>query len=92
MELAGTRNNAGVPNIKTEYEKGAIRVFHNTSGKINLPFIVAPSESGNKVVTGDGIVCYNVNIDLSTINSGYGASDTVMVDSFNVPVAIYLGS
>ena len=71
---AGNAFKAGLPNIKTEYEHGMCRVAINNYSEL-LPPLVSVGTS-NSAGSG-GVPLHMVNLDISTINSVYGNSDTV---------------
>jgi len=49
----------------------------------------ASTSNGHNTIQGQ--TAGTLKFDASRSNSIYGSSDTVMVDSFNLPVALYLG-
>ena len=78
--LLNSYNEPGLPNIKTEYEHGMCRVAINNHSEI-LPPLVSVGTS-NSAGSG-GVPLHMVNLDISTINSVYGNSETVQPPSSN---------
>lgn len=78
--LLNSYNEPGLPNIKTEYENGMCRVATNNYGEL-LPPLVSVGTS-NSAGSG-GVPLHMVNLDVSTINSVYGNSETVQPPSSN---------
>jgi len=89
LETAGTRNNAGLPNIEGEIANTNTygMVYENTIA--TGAFIVGRKLSGGS--TGNTDPEWSLKFNASLSNSIYGNSDTVMPPSYNELVAIFLG-
>jgi hypothetical protein len=92
---AGSHNNAGLPNAtgNLPWWGGGTSTADNT---VNVTGIAKQSTLGTGIpnlydMNGNAITARRVDLDLSRASSIYGNSTTVMPESINQPVIVYLG-
>lgn len=81
---AGKHNAAGLPNVT-----GRAAGFQKTTTAGALSFVAG---GNNPVYNIESVVeMYNLSVDASRSNPIFGLSDTVMPESYDTPIALYLG-
>lgn len=81
---AGKHNAAGLPNVT-----GRAAGFQKTATAGALSFVAG---GNNPVYNIESVVeMYNLSVDASRSNPIFGLSDTVMPESYDTPIALYLG-
>ena len=81
---AGKHNAAGLPNMT-----GRAAGFQMTATGGALTFVAGGM---NPVYNIESIIeMYNLSVDASRSNPIFGLSDTVMPESYDTPIALYLG-
>jgi len=83
--LAGTKNNAGLPNIVGTLVDSPTASASGSFARSGLGTYRAKAEASGSSYFG------TTTFNASLSSPIYGSSDTVMIDSYNKPEAIYLG-